>query len=114
MMDLSDQWKQGRRHRREAAPALRDLLAPMGAFGFRGHPERRVPAILRAWAAEGATVAAAAAEAGEPALGERPFGGRARSAADDTRPVPASWADLGECWSGGRRETIWDAVAAAS
>ncbi|MFF9124629.1 hypothetical protein ACF09J_15200 [Streptomyces sp. NPDC014889] len=111
MMDLSDQWKQGRRHRLEAAPALRDPLAPIGASGLGGHPERRIPDIPRAWTAEGGAVAAAAAGAGEPALAERPFGGRVRHAADDARPAPALRADLGECQAGRRREAIWGVVA---
>ncbi|MFD5472242.1 hypothetical protein [Streptomyces sp. NPDC127105] len=114
MMDLSDQWKQGRRHRMEAASALRDPLAPIGASGLGGHPERRVPDTPRAWTAKGATVAAAAAGADEPALGERPFGGRVRHAAGDVRPVPAARADLGECRFGRHREAIWGAAATTS
>ncbi|WP_445525009.1 hypothetical protein [Streptomyces cyslabdanicus] len=69
------------------------------------YPERRVPDISRAWTIAGGAVVTATAEAGEPTVGERPFGGRVRPAAG-AGPARASRADLGECPAGRRREGI--------
>ncbi|MEV5005269.1 hypothetical protein AB0K74_24700 [Streptomyces sp. NPDC056159] len=113
MMDLSDQWKQGRGHRTETVPAPRAPLARTGVDGFRNYPEHRVPDIPRAWTAEGEAVAVTAAEADEPAFHARPFGRRVRLAAV-AGPKRAPRVDLGERPAGRRREGIWGAGAATS
>ncbi|MFF4757941.1 hypothetical protein [Streptomyces sp. NPDC001292] len=113
MMDLSDQWKQGCGHRTETVPAPRAPLARTRAYGLGDYSERRIPDIPRAWTAEGEAGAVTAAEADEPTVGERPFGGRMRLAAG-AGPASAPRADLGECPAGRRREGIWGAGATTS
>ncbi|MFI9602519.1 hypothetical protein ACIHCX_22185 [Streptomyces sp. NPDC052043] len=77
------------------------------------YPERRVPDICRAWTIAGGAVVTATAEAGEPTVGGRPFGGGVRPAAGSG----AAWAsrvDLGECPAGRRREGIGGAGVTTS